>query len=304
MIIIIGIITGSFFLKTNFEIAHFKKIMPERPELFMPFSKKKDKKIPDKPMPKHYDRISRKNPLQPFPGKHFPIRNFLPLYSILLVYTASFSIRFIQKWREDEKIRAEVEKERVSSELSFLKQQVNPHFLFNSLNSIYSLSLSKSKNTTNAILKLSSILRYMLYETDNKQVPLTEELEIIKSYIDIQKLRITKKVKVNIDITGDPDNYKIEPLLLIPFIENAFKYGVDNINDSFIDIIIVILKNKLEFTVKNKIVQKPDDKKQNSGIGIKNIKRRLDLLYANNYKLDIKKFDDIYFVNLCLNLKK
>ena len=116
--------------------------------------------------------------------------------------------------------------------------------------------------------------------------------------------RITEKVKVSIDITGDPDNYKIEPLLLIPFIENAFKYGVDNVNNSFIEITIVLLKENLEFTVKNKIVQKPEIEKHETGIGIKNIKRRLDLLYTDDYKLDINKIDEVFYVNLRLKLKK
>jgi LytS/YehU family sensor histidine kinase len=216
----------------------------------------------------------------------------------------AFSFRLIEKWQDDEKQKVKLEKEKVSTELSFLKQQINPHFLFNSLNSIYSLSISKSETTPDSILKLSSILRYVLYESEKELVFLHDELQTIKDYIELQKLRLTEMVTVNYKVEGISENKKIEPLLLIPIIENAFKYGVDNIKKSFIDINIKIREGKIELEVSNKIVAIADKNKTDSGIGIKNIKRRLDLLHGNNYEFDIKEENNVFSVRLKLNLKE
>lgn len=229
---------------------------------------------------------------------------FFMLYGLLLVYTISLSIRVIQKWQDDEKHKAAVEKEKIATELSYLKQQVNPHFLFNTLNSIYSLTISTSPQAAVIILKLSSILRYMLYETENRKVKLTEEINIIKYYIELQRLRLTDKVNVKFELEGKTDYYSIPPLLLIPLIENAFKYGVDNINDSFIEINIIIANDQLEVYVRNKIVKISPDLYQNGGIGIKNIKRRLELLYGNKYVFETHDKDGIFSVTLKIKLTK
>lgn len=252
-------------------------------------------------------------------------------YGLVLFYMLAFLIRFIQKWQDDEKQRNELEKEKISNELSFLKQQINPHFLFNSLNSIYSLSISQSELTSNAILKLSAILRYVLYETENELVPLENELKVINNYIELQKLRQTEKVTVNYSVeketgkpeipdkpyetdepavidekreTDKPNAFKIEPLILLPPVENAFKHGADNVNESFIDIHIIIVGNRLEMNVSNSIMTHSSDKTKDSGIGIKNLKRRLELLYPDEHKFEISEKDGIFRVRLLLQLKK
>lgn len=223
-------------------------------------------------------------------------------YGLLMFYLFGFSLRLIQKWQDDEKQRMKLEKEKVSTELSFLKQQINPHFLFNSLNSIYSLSISKSDSAPDTILKLSSILRYVLYDSEKPLVYLKDELKTTQDYVELQQLRLTEKVKVRYIVKGLPGNFKIEPLLLIPIIENAFKYGIDNVKESFIDITVKIEEQKLELLVSNKIVTKPDKNKKDSGIGIKNIRRRLDLLHPDDYEFDIKEDDEIFTVHLLINL--
>ncbi len=261
-----------------------------------------------KPLNMAPDDMRKKNDMPPGIRKHPPIgkMRFFGFSGLLLVFLGSTSIRFIQKWRDDEKKHSEIEKENMMNELSFLKQQINPHFLFNSLNSIYSLSLSKSSHTTRAILKLSSILRYILYETDKNTVPLQRELEALENYIELQRMRLTNKVKVQYSLSGKPENFKIPPLLLIPFIENAFKYGADNQNESFIKIEIHLINNQLEFNVLNKIVKRTDSENDLSegGIGIKNIKRRLELIYPNDYILKCEDNKGIYSVFLKLKLKK
>jgi two-component system LytT family sensor kinase len=157
-------------------------------------------------------------------------------FSILLFILISISIRFAEKWQLDEKSRYILQKEKTDAELLFLKQQINPHFIFNSLNSIYSLANKKSDLTSDAILKLSSILRYVLYHSQKSLISLKEELNTIEDYIELQRLRITNKVTLNYTLDGRSEPYLIEPLLLMPLFENAFKYGIDSINESFISI--------------------------------------------------------------------
>lgn len=229
---------------------------------------------------------------------------FFNVSGVLLFYSLGFSIRFIKKWQDDEKDKSELEKEKVKTELQFLKNQINPHFLFNSLNSIYSLAISKSDATIDSILKLSSILRYMLYLSENKTVALEDELEVLRDYIELQKLRISKVVDLNFDIIGEAEGFKIEPFILIPLIENAFKYGADNLHESFINIVIEIDDDKLAFKSMNKIVVSKEEYKGGNGIGLKNIQRRLQLLYHQNYVFNYDSDGRIFNVNLEIKLKR
>jgi len=233
----------------------------------------------------------------------FSRRNILDIYVILLFLLSSVLIRFIQKWLFDEKQKILLLKNKTDAELLFLKQQINPHFLFNSLNSIYSLANKKSNLTTDAILKLSTILRYVLYHSQKNFVPVKDEINTLEDYIELQKLRITQKVSVNFSISGKPDFYQIEPLLILPFVENAFKYGVDSVNKSFIDIKLDILDDELNLYVLNKVIPDKEINKDESGIGLNNIRRRLDLLYPDNYNLVVNQVEDVFSIKLKLNLK-
>lgn len=231
-----------------------------------------------------------------------PRISFMTLYSLLLVFAASVSLRLYKKWQDDEERKREIEKERITAELSYLKQQINPHFLFNALNNIYSLTLKNSSPASDAVLKLSSILRYVLYDTDYPYVMLKQELEIIEDFIELQKLRLTESVKLNYSLSGIPENLKIAPLLFVPIIENAFKYGIDNVHDSSIDIRIKIESERCILNVKNSIVALSPENESPVGIGIKNIKRRLDLLYPGKYSFDTAKKDSTFNVELKINL--
>jgi two-component system, LytTR family, sensor kinase len=225
------------------------------------------------------------------------------LLQLTLILLASISLRFIKKWQDDEKLKEDIDKENISTELSFLRQQINPHFLFNAINSIYSLSISQRPETSDAILKLSSILRYMLYETDKQYVSLEKEILTIKDYIELQNLRLTDKVKLNFFLKGQAGNYKIVPLVMLPLIENAFKHGVDNVNNSFIDILIEIEEGNLILTIRNKIVERKQNL-ESKGIGIKNIIRRLELLYPDSYSLNSTIQGDVFKVLLKIKLEK
>lgn len=275
---------------------------------------------------KHFDRIfrteiqnehllpqefgSRKMPMPPhfnLPPPEHPKPQRMPrplfsLYGLVLFFLASMLIRFFEKWQQDEKRNREIEKENIATELTFLKQQINPHFLFNALNSIYSMTINTSEQASDTLLKLSSILRYMLYETENPLVKLRDEINIINDYIELQKLRVPKNVSVYFKVTGQQGNHQIAPLLLMPLIENAFKYGIDNISEVFIDIHITIENENLELTVKNKIIRTDPSNGIDSGIGIKNILRRLELLYHDNYHFETEQTNGIFSVILRLKM--
>ncbi|TYP98140.1 histidine kinase [Tenacibaculum adriaticum] len=235
------------------------------------------------------------------PGMDFKL--FFPAFPLLLLFFAlSTSIRLVSEWYKMEKQKVLVESQKITSELSFLKAQLNPHFLFNSLNSIYSLANKKSDDTTVAIVTLSELMRYMIYEANKNTVSLQREITHIKNYISLQLLRLKDSSGVRVNIHGDL-NYKIEPLLLISFIENAFKYGTDFTGKTNIRIKITVENEKLNLYVFNTVsYQKKDD--ENSGIGLENIKNRLKLLYPDSHTLEIQRDKKSYEVNLIIKLKK
>lgn len=278
------LLSGSIFLNNTFQNNHFEKTMLQKMENEFKKERSSRRFPPPLPPPNHsYKPPGRMNRLV--------MKNASGLF---LFYVLSFAASFVKKWQDDEQSKSELEKEKIKTELTFLRQQINPHFLFNSLNSIYSLSISKSDITTSSILKLSSILRYMLYEPEDSLVSLEDEIRVIRDYIDLQRLRITDKVSISLQVEGNPYAYKIEQFILIPIIENAFKFSIDNVNDSFIDINISILEDKFSLIISNKIVPLPEGSKKDSGIGLKNVKRRLELLYPGT-GTNFDKFKKFYF---------
>ena len=215
-----------------------------------------------------------------------------------LVFTVSTCIKVIQQWLSAEQRQKLIETEKLNTELSFLKSQINPHFLFNTLNNIYSLAVVKSDATAPAIMKLSSIMRYVLSDTRQHLVPLEKEIEFIQHYIDLQKVRLTDKIKINLAVIGDPEGQQIAPLLFIPFVENAFKYGISTREDSEINISINIKPGEIEFKTDNRILAIETDIEKKNGIGLKNTRRRLEILYADKHSLEINRKDDHFYVHL------
>ncbi|MGF7231430.1 sensor histidine kinase [Arachidicoccus sp.] len=205
------------------------------------------------------------------------------------------------RWFYAEKLKEEVSKQQLETELSLLRSQVNPHFLFNTLNSIYSLTLTNNEKAPDAVMKLSRIMRYTLEEAQSEFVPLEDELAFINSYLELQKIRVTDKVQVIYEVKGNDGDTKIPPLLLIPFIENAFKYGVSARNKTSIKVIIVVENKQLFFNCENDII--PNISMQpGTGLGIANVRRRLELLYKKNYTLNISTEEDKYKVVLRLEI--
>jgi two-component system, LytTR family, sensor kinase len=230
---------------------------------------------------------------------HYPSSYF----AFVLVFAVGLAVSSIQEWFKSEETKKEMEHEKVNTELSLLKSQINPHFFFNTLNNIYSLAIVKSEETASSILKLSAIMRYVLTETDQKLVPLANEIEFLQNYINLQSVRLTDKVKLTVDVSGDIDGRKIAPLIFIPFVENAFKYGVSTIEASEIMIRLDVAGNIVHLFVQNHIVKGAKQSTINTGIGIVNVKRRMELLYPGKHKLSIDEKSSEYTVNLEIELE-
>jgi two-component system LytT family sensor kinase len=222
------------------------------------------------------------------------------IFASLTFVFLSTVLKFTTDWFLNERIQRDLENQRLSAELSFLKSQINPHFLFNSLNSIYSLAYQRSETTPDAILKLSEIMRYMLYECNDNEVSLEKELQYLQNYIELQKIRFGKNAYIDFKINGRVDGQKIVPLLLIAFIENAFKHGVVNDARSAIRLLIEVDESHLYFFIQNR--KHTSNKDNLGGIGLINVKRRLDLLYPGRYKLDIIDGKETYTCELTLDL--
>jgi len=224
---------------------------------------------------------------------------FFPFYPAVMAFALSSSVRITMEWFKNERQKKEMEAEKLSSELAFLKSQVNPHFLFNILNNICSLARKKSDETENAIIKLSQIMRYMLQDSKDEKVSLAKEVEYLQSYIELQRLRLPEVVKIDFSTEGRPELFSIEPLLLIPFVENAFKHGVSYQDSSEIAIHLICQGQTLSFTVENRIAKHQGGTvEQGSGIGLKNVMRRLELLYPGKHQLLISDDGNQYKVEL------
>ena len=236
----------------------------------------------------------------PGPGPRArPLINSGNLALFLLVFVFSTGIRVINQWLHSEQRNKEIANEKLKAELSFLKAQINPHFLFNTLNNIYALASAQSENTAPAVMKLSSIMRYVLTEARNDVVPLEKEIQFTSHYIELQKMRLTDKAVVDFTVRGEPFGRQMAPLLLLPFVENAFKYGISTRERSHIAILLEIRQDSLDFSICNhKYFNTLLRASDNTGIGISNTRRRLDLFYEDRYSLDIQDRPNEFSVHL------
>lgn len=224
----------------------------------------------------------------------------ISLYFIVYIFTTSL-FRLARGWFQLQ----ELEKEKTISELKALKSQINPHFLFNSLNSIYSLARKNSQNVPDKIVQLSDLMRHIIYESDVDFIPLEKEVEMVKNYIELQNLRTTEKDKIKLEIVGEIKGKKIAPLVFLPFIENSFKHGLKGgANDIFVNIKIEVEGSILIFDIENSKGKTAaiDDSKY-KGIGIDNVKKRLELIYPKFHLLKISNKENTFRVLLQVQLK-
>ncbi|MCX6287840.1 MAG: histidine kinase [Bacteroidetes bacterium] len=220
---------------------------------------------------------------------------------IIIFFIYSLLIRLAINWYENQKLQADFINQKQISELALLRSQVNPHFFFNTLNNIYSLVYQKSDDAPEAVMKLSSIMRYMLYDATSDKVLLEKEIEYLKSFIELEKLRLRNKDYVSLKINGSAEGLTIAPMLLIPFVENAFKHASRTVPSPGIMVSLDIDPLKIIFEVKNfirKNQQAPKDLQ--GGIGLSNIRRRLELLYPQKCSLDIKTGEDVFRIKLII----
>ena len=223
---------------------------------------------------------------------------YMGLTTLIRLSGAWFSLQ------ESKRRLVNLEKERINSELSFLRSQLNPHFLFNSLNNIYSLVLKKDATAPASLLKLSSVMRYMIYESDGARVPLKKEMEYISDYVELQRLRVRSPSVIVFDIEGEIADQQIAPLIFIVFIENAFKHGVGTGSQpTNLEIRFRIQKDRLQLIVINgKGLIDEVANAEPKGLGIDNVKKRLDLIYPGNYELLVVDGPDKYMITLDLVL--
>jgi len=248
---------------------------------------------------------------KPFPGfTHFVLNNIIPTITVkMMIIGIASSIKIAKVWIVSQKRQQNLIKEKLEinlqlkeSELKNLKTQLNPHFLFNALNNLYSLTLEKSSKAPEVVLKISSLLDYVLYQCNGPTIDLDTEIENVKNYIDLQKIRYGEGVNIDFKIIGSSYNVNIAPLLILPLVENAFKHGLDkNIGDGFIKIIIEITEEKhLQIFVENSL--KGENNHEGEGIGLKNLNKRLELQYPNLYKLEIDSSNIKYSTKLSIDL--
>lgn len=236
------------------------------------------------------------------PPVHVLIAVFVTTLVVLAIGT---SITTVQKWQKDSQLRQLLEQEKISTELSFLKAQINPHFFFNTLNNIYALTMINIESARQALHTLSRMMRYVLYETPSGTTLLSKELVFIEDYIQLMQLRLTDKVTVTFRKPSPVNEVMIAPMLLLPFVENAFKHGVSAISPCHIQIIIQQQDSKLHVEVSNTIVNERQLMLEDSnGIGLVNTRRRLDLLYPDKYSLAVNETtpENEYQVALTLHL--
>lgn len=247
------------------------------------------------------------NPDRPFkPGRRWIQGDAFQVLLYIVSVGLSTSVALVQKWQRDEANRQELEKQNINTELSYLKAQINPHFFFNTLNNIYSLTNLDVKKAQEALLKLSRMMRYVLYENQHESTLLSKEVDFIRDYIELMKMRLTDKVKLDIHLDDAKDNQVIAPMLILPFLENCFKHGISSQKESHIFIKLEIMGDTVFFETRNHIfpVNLDSPEARESGIGLTNTQRRLSLLYPKKHKLKFGKDEDKgeYYVNLTINL--
>jgi two-component system, LytTR family, sensor kinase len=236
----------------------------------------------------------------PLVGKK-PRVDIISMILFVMIWSLSTAMQIIKQWRDTEQRAAQAEVGKANAELSFLKAQINPHFLFNTLNNIYSLAITKNENTPVAIMKLSNIMRYVTDEVAHDFVPLENEVNSVTDYIDLQRMRLNEKIRIDFSVAGSLEGKRIPPLVLITFIENVFKYGISGHEPSTITIKLFSEENTISFFSQNKIFN-TEGNVERPGIGIANTKQRLEQLYPNRHLLNIQSENGIYTIRLTLQV--
>jgi sensor histidine kinase YesM len=228
---------------------------------------------------------------------------YLPL--TITIGGGSTILKIITDWFRQLREKQELATQTMQSELRFLKSQINPHFLFNTLNNLYALTLKKSDKAPEIVIKLSEMMRYMLYECNEKRVPLQKEVNYLRNYLDLERLRQNDDIEINFLVEGQVGDQQVAPLLFIPFLENSFKHGLNTqLKNGFVNILLQVNKQQVDFQIENskgQTVPRPDNR-PSGGIGLVNVRRRLDLIYPDRYELKVSNNPNTFSVHLTVNL--
>jgi LytS/YehU family sensor histidine kinase len=216
----------------------------------------------------------------------------------------AFAIKTVQKWLVQQNEKHEMEKKNLETELSLLKSQLHPHFLFNTMNNLYALSLEQSSKTSEGIAKLSALLRSVLYECNEKEIPLAKEIELLGNYIDLEEIRYDNLININFEISGEVDKVKIAPMLLFTFAENCFKHSdIKQNEEHYIKMKVVVNRNKFDFYAENsKLPGVEVGRSKKEGIGLNNVSKRLELIYPGKHSLKMTNLETKFIVRLSINL--
>lgn len=236
-----------------------------------------------------------------YPGKI--IKSITYIYPVIAIAVV---IKLFKRWYGYQQAAQKLVQEKLEAELKFLKAQIHPHFLFNTLNNLYALTLKKSENAPDVVLRLSDLLNYMLYECNAKWVQLKQEVGLLENYIALEKIRYGSRLDIQFNLSGEIESKMIAPMLILPFVENSFKHGVsEEIDDAWVIINLDLEGSEMTLKVDNSKsnLKSEDDKDYRAGIGLTNVKRRLELLYGSNHDLQTIETDDSYVIILKLNLE-
>jgi LytS/YehU family sensor histidine kinase len=235
---------------------------------------------------------------------YYAFGDILKFFLVFLVITTLLHLS--KEWFELNTARQRMillEKEKINAELRALSNQVNPHFLFNSLNVLYSLAMKKARETPEAIIKLSDILRYVIYESNHDVVELSSEIKLIRNYIDLQRFRTSPDSHIQFLHKTEDDKMELAPMLFLPLVENSFKHGIKGkVGKTFINIELIQKDNEIEFTIiNNKGKSGEPEEKRASGVGLKNIRSRLELIYPKNHTFEVEDGKNSFTVKLKIN---
>lgn len=268
------------------------------------------KYVPGRNNVEKFESPNKNNQLQgpQNPDTHFgrpPYREmhlFNYAFTSLFLVFFSMGMRVLERHSQTEKLQKELEKEKLNSELAFLKNQISPHFFFNTLNNIYSLISINAEDSQKAVLRLSKLMRYLLYDSEHGNTKLSNEIDFMNNYIDLMKLRMSSKIRLTVSFPQKYEDLNIPPLIFIPFIENAFKHGISYREKSFIEIGITTEKESILFRCVNSIVKTREEHEAgHSGIGLDNVTKRLNLLFPGKHELMINKSETEFEVLLQIN---
>ena len=267
---------------------------------------------PDHHQPPHFANPPKDFDGRPAPRNHRPEdapppivgeQDILAIIMLILMFGANLGIKGFYRGLEDRKRLTELEHENLEQQLEYLRYQINPHFFMNTLNNIHALVDIDPEKAKGTILELSKMMRFVLYEGNKQGVSLTNEIDFIRHYIALMQLRYTDKVRIDIDLPIEVPDRQIPPLILITFIENAFKHGVSYQHESCIEVKVSVEKGELWFDCRNSKAEKPHQtNEEKGGVGLANVRKRLNLLFGRNYILRIKNDPDVYSVTLNIPL--